>query len=58
MNDVVSRPSRQPRVTLPQAAERQSSVSLLRDPAIILVIALGISFVTLVLVTGWLLIQG
>lgn len=58
MNDVVFRPSRQPRVTLPQAAERQSSGSLLQDPAIILIIALGISFVTLVMVTGWLLIQG
>ncbi len=58
MNDVVFRPSRQPRVTLPQAAESRSSGSLIQDPAIILVIALGISFVTLIMVIGWLLIQG
>ena len=58
MNDVVFRPSRHPRVTLPQDAESHSSGSLLQDPAIILVIALGIAFVTLVMVTGWLLIQG
>jgi hypothetical protein len=58
MNDVVFRPTRQPRVTLPQSGESQPSGSLLQDPAIILVIALGISFVTVVMVTGWLLIQG
>ena len=58
MNDVVFRPSRQPRITLPQAAEQQSGSSLLQDPAIILLVALGISFVTLVLATGWLLIRG
>lgn len=57
MNNVVFRPSRQPRVTLLQPADRQSSSSLLQDPAIILVIALGISFATLVMATGWLLIQ-
>lgn len=57
MNNVVFRPSRQPRVTLPQPAESRSSGSLSQDPAIILIIALGISFVTLAMVTGWLLIQ-
>lgn len=58
MNDVVFRPTRQPRVTLPQTAEKHSGGSLPQDPAIILLVALGISFVTLVLATGWLLIRG
>ena len=58
MNDVVFRPARQPRITLPQAVEKHSGSSLLQDPAIILLVALGISFVTLVLATGWLLIRG
>lgn len=58
MNDVVFRPSRQPRVTLPQAAGKHSGNPLLQDPAIILLVTLGISFVTLVLATGWLLIRG
>lgn len=58
MNNAVFRSSRQPDVTLPQPAGRPSGGSLLQDPAIILVIALGISFATLVMATGWLLIQG
>ena len=57
MNDVVFRPSRQSRDTLPQAAEKYSGGSLQQDPAIILLVALGVSFLTLVLATGWLLIR-
>ncbi|MCK5875951.1 MAG: hypothetical protein KAG82_14740 [Alcanivoracaceae bacterium] len=58
MNDVVFRPTRQPRVTLPQDAVNRPGSSRQQDPAIILIVALGLSFVTLVLATGWLLIRG
>ncbi len=58
MNDVVFRPSGHPRVTLPQDAATRPGSSRQQDPAIILIVALSISFVTLVLATGWLLIRG
>ncbi|MEE4251076.1 MAG: hypothetical protein V2I38_10845 [Alcanivoracaceae bacterium] len=57
MNNVVFRPSGQPRVTLPNSEEQQPA-GLLQDPAIILIAALGISLVMLVTAIGWLLIQG
>lgn len=58
MNDAVFRPPRQSRVTLPNAMQQKPAGSLMQDPAIILIVALAISFVMLAIVTGWLLIQG
>lgn len=60
MSEAIIQPPRHPRrATLPPATPRPSGQgSLYQDPAMILIAALGISFVTLVLVTGWLLVHG
>ena len=58
MNDVVFRPSGHPCVNIYQDAVNRPGSSRQQDPAIILIVALSISFATLVVATGWLLIRG
>ena len=56
MNNVVFRSPRQQPQTMPDAGEHKNTIA--QDPAIILLAALGLSFLMLVMTTAWLLIQG
>jgi hypothetical protein len=58
MNQIVTRTSQGARLTLGSAAVQQDKRSLMQDPAMILIGALGLSFIMLLGVTGWLLIAG
>jgi hypothetical protein len=57
MSDVVFREAHRARLTL-TGANQGAQKSLMQDPAMILIASLGLSFMMLLGVTGWLLLGG